>query len=49
LSFALVCLKTGNYRDCIQDLQKAFEIFTNQLGEFDYKTKEVENLLGSMN
>jgi len=45
LSFGLVCLKTGDLNSCVEHLQKAKMTFENQQGEFDFKTKEVENLL----
>jgi hypothetical protein len=49
LAFGLVCLKTGDLNSCVEHIQKTLMVFQNQLGEFDFKTKEVENLLRSLN
>ena len=49
LSFGLVCLKTGDVGSCMEDLQKAKMTFENQQGEFDFKTKEVDNILRELN
>jgi len=38
-------LKTGNVMASIEFLQKAHVFFQNNLGEFDYKTKEVEGFI----
>lgn len=45
VSFALVCLKTGDVNSCMDYLQKARMIFENYQGESDFKTKEVDNLI----
>jgi len=47
MSFGLICLKTGDFNSCVEYLQKALVVFQTQLGEFDFKTKEVENILNS--
>ena len=38
-------LKTGNVMASIEFMQKAHNYFQNNLGEFDRKTKEVEELI----
>ena len=48
LAYALVCLKLGQFGTCMDELQRALMIFQNQLGEFEFKTKEVANLLRSL-
>lgn len=48
MSFGLVCLKTGDLNSCIEHLQKTLMVYQNQLGEFDFKTKELDNLLRSL-
>ena len=45
LTFALVVLKTGNVMPCLEYMQKAQMFFSNNLGEFDRKTKEVDALI----
>jgi NAD(P)H-dependent FMN reductase len=44
-TFALVMLKTGNVMSAVEFMQKALQIYQNNLGEFDRKTKEVEDTL----
>jgi hypothetical protein len=41
-TFSLVMLKTGNVMGCLEYLQKCQANFSNNLGEFDRKTKEVD-------
>ena len=38
-------LKTNNVMGSIEFMQKAQIIFSNNLGEFDRKTKEVESII----
>jgi tetratricopeptide (TPR) repeat protein len=45
LAYGLISLKIGQIDGCIEGLRMALGIYQNQLGEFDFKTKEVENLL----
>lgn len=45
LAFGLVCLKTGDIGSCVEHLHKAQNTFHHIQGEFDFKTKEVDNLL----
>lgn len=44
VAFALVMLRTGNDKIAVEFLEKAHYILMNSLGEFDPKTKEVEEL-----
>jgi hypothetical protein len=48
LTFGLICLKTGDFNSCVENLQKSLMVFQNQLGEYDMKTKEVDNLLRNL-
>lgn len=41
-TYALVALKTGDVEQALDTLQKTLVIYSNTLGEFDRKTKEVE-------
>ena len=45
LAFGLVCLKTGDYGSCMENLQKALMVFQNQGPIINPKSREVENLL----
>ena len=44
-TFALVMLKTGNVMASVEFMQKSQITYANNLGEFDRKTKEVENII----
>ena len=44
-TYGLVSLKIGNDMVGLEALQKAHMIYSNNLGEFDEKTKEVEDTL----
>lgn len=44
-TYALVSLKIGNDMVGLEAMQKALMIYSNNLGEFDEKTKEVEDTL----
>ena len=48
MAYALVCLKLSQFGQCIEDLNRALMIFQTQLGEFEFKTKEVNQLLRSL-
>jgi len=48
VSFALVCLKTGDVSSCMEHLRKAKLIFENYQGATDFKTKEVNNLINEL-
>mmetsp|Transcript_11726 Transcript_11726/g.8165 ORF Transcript_11726/g.8165 Transcript_11726/m.8165 type:complete len:135 (+) Transcript_11726:602-1006(+) len=41
-TYALVTLKTGDFEGALETMQKTLVIYSNTLGEFDRKTKEVE-------
>ena len=41
-TYALVTLKTGDFEGALDNMQKSLVIYSNTLGEFDRKTKEVE-------
>jgi len=43
--FGLVMLKTGNVIPALEMMQKAHIIYANNLGEFDEKTKEIEEVV----
>ena len=44
-AYALVSLKIGNDMVGLEAMQKAHMIYSNNLGEYDQKTKEVEEML----
>ena len=44
-TYALVSYKIGNDMVAMEALQKAHMIYSNNLGEYDPKTKEVEEIL----
>ena len=44
-TYGLVCLKIGNEMQGHESIKTAHAIFANNLGEFDEKTKEVEDVL----
>ena len=48
MAYALVCLKLGQLNQCVDDLNRALMIYQTQLGEFEFKTKEVGQLLRSL-
>lgn len=45
MAFGLVCMKLGQFDRAVEDLGNALRIYQMQLGEFEYKTKEVGHLL----
>ena len=47
-TYALVSLKIGNDMAAHELLQKALQIYANNLGEFDEKTREVEDTLNKV-
>jgi len=44
-TYGLVSLKIGNDQQGVESIKTAHAIFANNLGEFDEKTKEVEDVL----
>jgi F420-0:gamma-glutamyl ligase-like protein len=44
-TFALVLFKNENRDEALDHMTKAHNTFANSLGEFDRKTKEVENII----
>lgn len=47
-TYGLVSLKTGNLGQAYDAIKTAHEIYANNLGEFDEKTKEVGNILQNL-
>ena len=47
-TYALVALKRGKTNEAMEDLHKTFQIYRENLGEYDRKTKEVESVIQSI-